>query len=180
MDRWESLIQPVRETGGLRFSDIKGELLDALNELNSAWGSAKIEEGMYRQKGNRFRDLIIALIQSQCAAELKERRVRGLTDLHTIDIIYPITGDPAVVVEVKMLGTPSHLTQGGTYRPERGGAVDLDKRLKEVKYTPIDLKLRYSGTVIGQWDQWVKRASPSSIRYGLAILANGSAIAWRG
>ena len=59
-----------------------------------------------------------------------------------------------------MLGTPAHTLANERQKPERGGAVDLDKRLKEVKYTPIDLKLKHSGTRIGHWSRWLKSARP--------------------
>jgi hypothetical protein len=50
-----------------------------------------------------------------------------------------------------MAGTRAHATPSGVRRPERDGGVDLEKRLKEVKYTSVDLKLRYGGTQIGGW-----------------------------
>jgi len=154
------LTHRIRRTAGLRFIDVELDVLNAMQQMNNQWIAGTIEEGVYRQKGNRFRDLIIALIQSRCGVELKERRVKGLTDLHTIDIVYPEGGDPILACEVKMLGTPSHTLADGTTKPERGGAVDLDKRLKEVKYIPIDLKLEYTGTNVGDWRQWVKRSKP--------------------
>jgi hypothetical protein len=160
MTAWDALLDIVRTTSGIRFQEIEGDFLRAMEALNGQWRAGQIDEGTYRQKGNQWRDLIIELIRTRCSVGLRGRRLQGLTDLHVVDMAYPTEGDPVLAVEAKMLGTPAHLLADGRRKPERGGAVDLDKRLKEVKYTPIDLKLRYTGPDIGHWSEWLKGARP--------------------
>ncbi len=160
MEAWEAFIQEVRSREGLRFATIEGDFLRMMETMNSAWVAGELEEGVYRQKGNRWRDLIVELVRSRCMVTLQGRRIQGLTDIHAVDSAYPPIGDPVLVVEAKMLGTPAHTMPNGRRKPERGGAVDLDKRLKEVKYTPVDLKLKHTGTTVGEWDQWVKSSLP--------------------
>ena len=160
MEEWEAIIHKVQAIPGITFSQVEDDLLRAMEALNSRWRAGVIDEGVYRQKGNRWRDLITELVKARCSVTLRGRRIHGLTDLHVVDMAYPATGDPVLVIEAKMLGTPAHQTADGRYRPERGGGVDLDKRLKEVKYTPVDLKLRYTGMEVGDWKRWVKTARP--------------------
>jgi len=161
------------------FEDIRGKIMDLANKSNGLFSSIQrnfldimhfldtyrkkgiVPEGEYRQKGNLFRDLISGLIEKKCGFKLRDRKVLGLTDIHDLDLVFLI-GDKLILAgEVKMLGTPSHITSDGERKPPRGGSVDLDKRLKEVKYTAIDLKLRYGGVDIGRWNDWIARASPN-------------------
>lgn len=120
----------------------------------------RIPPGTYRQKGNRFRDLIRVLIRRRCGVDFFERDLEGLTDRHKVDLVFPARGPPLIGIEVKMAGRPGHTDEGGFQRPPRGGEVDLDKRLKEVKYTPIDLKLRETGTRVREWDEWIRDSVP--------------------
>lgn len=178
---WNTLIQKVQTTSGIRFQEIEDDFLQTMEALNSQWRVGQIDEGVYRQKGNRWRDLIIELVRSRCSVVLRGRKLQGLTDLHVVDMAYPTEGDPILAVEAKMLGTPAHLLANGRRKPERGGAVDLDKRLKEVKYTPIDLKLKYAGTDIGHWSRWLKGARPKfyslwACYLGVRELANAAAM----
>lgn len=157
------LIDGAEQTG-IRFQDIEDVFLDFMQAVNGLRRKGKFPAGQYRQKGNWWRDLMAALVKARCGVVMPDRRVEGLTDIHSLDMVYPDplgeVGAPLIVVEAKMLGSPEHIEPDGTRRPERGGAVDLDKRLKEVKYTPIDLRLKYTGLVASDWEEWNRTAIP--------------------
>jgi len=128
-----------------RFSDIQEEFLTVLYKLDEYRKEGAIPEGEYRQKGNAFRDLILALIKSRVGFKLRDMRVEGFTDEHDLDLGFYLNGVLYVGGQVKMIGSPPHSLRGER-KPERPTRADIDKRMKEVKYTPLDLKLKYSGT----------------------------------
>ncbi len=144
------------------FSKMRNEFLLALyEELDRFWKKGEITEGEYRQKGNVFRDFIIHLVwlRSDKKFKLRDMRVEGFTERHDLDLAYVCNEKLLVAGEVKMLGSPPH-RRGGETKPERATRKDLDKRLKEVKFTPVDLKLKYTGTNIGDWRAWIKNSIP--------------------
>lgn len=62
---WQALNKRIVK-GGLRWRDIEDELLSLLVQLDQLRREDRIQEGKYRQKGNYFRDTIIALVKAQC------------------------------------------------------------------------------------------------------------------
>ncbi len=163
LDLWNALLDRA-EQPGTRFQNIEEAFLEFMQAVNGLRREGEFPAGQYRQKGNWWRDLMAALVKARCGVVMPDRRVEGLTDVHSLDMVYPVplveVGTPMIVVEAKMLGSPEHIEPDGTRRPERGGAVDLDKRLKEVKYTPIDLRLKYTGPVVSNWEEWNRTAIP--------------------
>lgn len=158
---WDELICKAQFVPRERpFESLQDDFLVMMEGFDISGLPGRIPPGIYRQKGNRFKDLIGTLIRRRCNLNFIEREIEGLTDRHVVDLVFPARGSPEIAMEVKMAGRPEHIDEAGTKRPLRGGEVDLDKRLKEVKYTPIDLKLRYSGTVVKDWDSWVKESVP--------------------
>jgi len=145
---------------GLSFSNIKDDLLAILEQLDNLWRVGRIPQGKYRQKGNMYRDTIISLIIARCKSKgisisLKERALRGRTDLHKVDFAYPLEGDPVVAGEVKAIGSPEHIGFD-----ERHIGIDIDKRVKEVKYTPIDLKRKFDPLISKDWFTWIDETQP--------------------
>jgi hypothetical protein len=136
-----------------RFGDIQEEFLAILHELDEHRREGTVPEGEYRQKGNAFRDLILALIESRFGFKLRDMRVEGFTDEHDLDLGFYFNGVLYVGGQVKMIGGPPHILRGERM-PERPTRADIDKRMKEVKYTPLDLKLKYSGTDLRKWASW--------------------------
>lgn len=165
MEYLEAIRRSVRglvSRPNVRFSDIEDEFLMILyKDLDKYRMRGLVPEGQYRQKGNVFRDLILALIKSQSGFELRDMRVEGFTDRHNIDLGFYLNGVLYVAGQVKMLGSPAHRLPSGEFKPERTTRADIDKRIKEVKYTPIDLKLKYSGVNIGNWEEWVRSSIPT-------------------
>ena len=160
---WRSLNARITSSR-LDFSDVLDELMDVLWVIK--WRDGNVEPGVYRQKGNYYRDTIISLVKvrvkSQCdlEVELGEARLRGKTDhVHKVDFAYIRNNAALVAGEVKAIGSPLHRVGGRLY-PERNINIDIDKRLKEVKYTPIDLKRLTDPEVSGGWSRWIRETRP--------------------
>ncbi len=87
----------------------------------------------------------------------------GRSDKHAVDLaaFESSTGGPILVLagETKMIGSPPHATKSEHY-PERTISIDIDKRTKEVKYTPIDLKRVNDPEVSGGWSSWLNKTKP--------------------
>jgi len=173
--RWKMLNYRIVQEK-LRWKDIQGELLDLLAELDQLRREDRIPEGRYRQKGNYFRDTIIALIKAHCGFELRERELPGKTDVHRVDFSYlqdaedPRRGFVLLAGEAKAMGSPEH-KRGGKRYPERTLTIDIDKRIKEVKYTSIDLKRRSDPQVTKEWAEFIMETPPAFFAGWLMRLA---------
>lgn len=162
----------------LRWEDINERLLHITQEIDNLRKTDRIPEGIYRQKGNIFRDTVAALVESRCNIKLTERRVHGRTDKHVIDLTLTndqshkqVTADAIVVAgEAKMIGGPKHERGGKSYR-ERTIQIDIDKRAKEVKYTPIDLKRFVKPKAEAGWRNLIEETSPAFFSAWLMRLA---------
>lgn len=158
---------------GIRFSDIQEEFLTILYEnLDRYRKQGIVPEGEYRQKGNAFRDLILAIIQSQTGLELRGMKIEGFTDKHDLDLGFYLHDVLYIAGQVKLLGSPAHKLLSGEFKPERMARADIDKRIKEVKYTPVDLKLRYGGKEVGRWDDWIRGSIPRFYSFWGCRIAN--------
>ena len=149
--------------GKLKWDDIKDKLLEIISAMDNLWENGKIPEGEYRQKGNHFKDTVIALVKAQCGINVTGKKVKGRTDKHAVDLCYfkgKSNGGVLIIAgEAKMLGSPKHLMDRRTY-PERTITIDIDKRSKEVKYTPIDLKRLNDPEVVTGWKKWIDETKP--------------------
>ncbi len=162
---WENLNHRIVQQR-LRWEQIQEELLNILAELDRLRREDRIPEGRYRQKGNYFRDTIIALVKASCGFELRERELPGRTDKHRVDVSYlqndenPRQGFVLLAGEAKAMGSPEHEREGKRY-PERTLTIDIDKRVKEVKYTSIDLKRLADPQVSIGWDRFIRETPPA-------------------
>lgn len=161
----------------LRWRDIQEELLNILAELDQLRREDRIPEGKYRQKGNYFRDTIIALVKARCGYSLRERELLGKTDVHRVDLSYiqdvenPERGVLILAGEVKAMGSPGHKRDDRHY-PERTITIDIDKRIKEVKYTSVDLKRLIDPQVSKGWDKFIANTPPAFFTAWLMRLAS--------
>ena len=67
---------------------------------------------------------------------------------------------PIIAGEAKMLGSPAHIRASGERYPERPISIDLDKRIKEVKYTSVDLKRKFGISFAEGWTKWIDKSYP--------------------
>jgi hypothetical protein len=161
MTTWNDLLTHIAATPTARFRECQEEFLIVAQTYNDLWVKGELDQGMYRQKGSQWQRVITSIVEARTEVTLDPRELEGLTGIHRPDIVYQQPdGTPLVVGEAKMLGTRGHWTPEGVWRPDRGCSVDIEKRLKEVKYTPVDLKLRYGGTRVGDWRKWIKDSLP--------------------
>jgi hypothetical protein len=163
--QWDILNEKIRNRG-LGWSDIQGHLLEVIKDIDKLRREDQIEEGTYRQKGNRFGDTLRALIQARCGVNMPDGHVEGRTDRHDVDLVWIQEGRLKIAIEAKMIGSPSHLRHGTLYQ-ERSIGIDIDKRIKEMKYTGIDLKRHTSPQNIGTWSTWRNNTPP---RFAAALL----------
>ena len=120
-------------------------------------------EGVYRNKGNWYSDLIALLLGNRTSQKIAPRsRVIGFSQLHQIDVAWPDRSskpiqDPLICLETKVTGAPSY---GST--KERKAMADWTNRRKELKFAATDLKLnrRQSETNIDHWDVWRLQEKP--------------------
>lgn len=163
--RWKSLNRRIVRRK-LRWEDIQEELLDILVELDALRRQGRIPEGQYRQKGNDFRDTVIALVRARCGIALKERMLYGKSDVFRVDLSYVLPSSdlkrsPILLAgEVKAIGSPEHRGKGWQY-PERTVSIDIDKRIKEVKYISVDLKRRADPEVRLGWSHFIQKTLPA-------------------
>lgn len=99
----------------------------------------------------------------------KDSQLFGKLD---VDICYPKQDPPKIAGEVKALGTPPHPKNDNK---ARDGSSDLHKRLREVAFTSMDLKVAYSGPQpIQSFQNWIDTTSPGYFSFW-AIRANDDA-----
>ncbi len=105
-------------------------------------------------------------MKARCGFELRERELPGKTDVHRVDLSYlqdpedPRRGFVLLAGEAKAMGSPEH-ERGGKRYPERTLTIDIDKRIKEVKYTSIDLKRRSDPQVTKEWAEFITETPPA-------------------
>src|SRR6266567_2345381 len=131
--QWRSLNHEI-VLKKLKWSDIGQRLLGLISETDALWRDGKVAAGIYRQKGNLFRDTVISLVQARCGLRIEGRKVPGRSDKHAVDLaaFESSTGGPILVLagETKMIGSPPHATKSEHY-PERTISIDIDKRSKD-------------------------------------------------
>jgi hypothetical protein len=154
---------------GKKFEEVEDEILDTLWDLDGRLQTGEISMETYRNdKGNWWMDVISQAITNASGVEVKPNHVRGASETHHVDLAFTSESGPIVCVEVKAQGNPGYMLRG-EQKPERRIQSDIDKRLKEVKYTSIDLKRRYDmggvSSVLSldrekDWLDWKQKALP--------------------
>lgn len=179
MPTWENLFELIRNTPNVRFRDVRETFLDIAQAYNELWIAGELDEGLYRQKGTRWQQVIMTIITARMGVVFTGGGIEGLTSTHRPDMaLLRDDGVPLMAGEAKMAGTRAHIMPSGVRRPERGGSVDLEKRLKEVKYTSVDLKLRYAGTQIGEWQEWIRSSLPHFYSFWAFLIAGRDRPEW--
>lgn len=167
---WEDIVNEITGHPNVRLADVLPDVLQVAADMNHLWVRGLLAEGKYRQKGARWNRLLREILVARTGVNVGERTLAVLTGLHRVDLAPLDSVLPAFTAEVKVLGTPAHRTAAGEQHPARGGSADLEKRLKEVKHTAVDLKLYYGGTTVGEWDDWIARAKPLFYSFWIFLL----------
>ena len=169
----------------VKFEQIEDELLDTLWELDAKLQAGAIAMESYRNdKGNWWTEIIRKIIQRAADVEVKPASITGTSETHNVDLVLIRASVPMVCVEVKAQGNPGYLLRKET-KPERRIQSDIDKRLKEVKYTSVDLKRKYGrsgGDKIlsldkeQDWIEWKDNAQPKFYAIWLGRRATGESV----
>jgi hypothetical protein len=151
------------------FEEVENEILNTLWDLDMRLQTGEIPMETYRNnKGNWWTDLVGQAIINACNIEVRPESIRGASETHNVDLVFAGKSGPVVCVEVKAQGNPGYVLRRER-KPERRMQSDIDKRLKEVKYTSMDLKRKYDrGRVNGilsldeeqDWLEWKQKALP--------------------
>lgn len=80
---------------------------------------------------------------------------------------------PVIAGEVKVIGSLPHRIGNRIY-PERNINIDINKRVKEVKYTPVDLKRKYDPVVSKPWIRWIEETRPKFYTFWLLRLGSSN------
>lgn len=140
-------------------------------DANIASGLADMAD-LQNGKGDFFNDLIALLLENCAGVELFSRgKVPGLIiPNHNLDVTYPSSGTIKFLLEAKAVGTPKHPGSPKAKPMGRSGSADLDKRVKEIGFKTIDLKLEHSriasseghspNSMTGDLSAWLKQSDP--------------------
>lgn len=120
-------------------------------DRNVASGAADMGD-LQNGKGDFFNDLLALLLENCAGVQLYSRgKVPGLIiPRHNLDVTFPRNGPIEFILEAKALGTPKHPGSPRAKAVGRGGAADVDKRIKEIGFKTIDLKAEYARIMAGQ------------------------------
>jgi hypothetical protein len=94
-------------------------------------------------KGDFFNDVLAVLLEHCSEKQLHTRpNVPGLSfKNHGLDVAYPAEGPIRFTIETKATGVPKHPRNPKQKNlAGRGGAADLEKRIKEAAFKNIDIK----------------------------------------
>lgn len=166
----------------VKFEEIEDELLDTLWDLDAKLRAGAIAMVPYRNdKGNWWTETIREVIQRAADVEVKPASIIGTSEIHNVDLALVSASVPIVCVEVKAQGNPGYLLRR-EMKPERRIQSDIDKRLKEVKYTSVDLKRKYGRGGVDKilsldkeqdWIEWKDNAQPKFYAVWLGRRATG-------
>jgi hypothetical protein len=160
----------MREMGARTFLEVEPIYLQAMRAFDDLVAAGAADQGDIRNgKGDFFNDML-ALLLANCSGKKlhSQPAVPGLSFVnHKLDVAYPASGKVDLVIETKASGLPKHPGNKKQTNPEgRGGAADLEKRIKEASFKNIDIKAdraRLAGEGRGPTSDlgnWIKTAPP--------------------
>jgi hypothetical protein len=169
------LLNRIRtEYVGIR--QIENDLLRVLWDLDRDLQTHTVSAETYRNsKGNWWQDIVRGIIQHSVNVNIETQSIAGASETHKVDLSVIRESQPIICMEAKAQGNPGY-RQGTELKPERRIQSDIDKRLKEVKYTSIDLKRNYGRRVSDRslsfdreedWINWKDSAYPKFYAFWL-------------
>jgi hypothetical protein len=157
---FEDLLRRVHDDRTNSWSEIAHAFLRIVEQFDREYGEGNRSTGWYQSKARYFNDLIVQLLSNQSSKEIAKRRKKDskLFGRLDVDICYPGKGDPTIAGEVKALGTPPHPRNNHL---ARRGSADLHKRIREVAFTSLDIKVAYApATPIKSFQAWIDTVPP--------------------
>jgi hypothetical protein len=171
---FEELVSRIQRGEISKWSAIENEFIRAVEGFDSEYRTGDRSMGWYQSKARYFNDIVVSLLTNLSKREISTRKKKDsqLFGKLDVDICYPEKDPPRIAGEVKALGTPPHPANKNR---ARSGSNDLHKRLREVAFTSMDLKVAYSGPQpITSFQHWIDSTSPGYFSFW-AIRANDEA-----
>lgn len=128
------------------WAQVENEWLDAMSAIDTLVAAGVADKGDWQNcKGDVFNDLLALILENCAQVELLTRHfIPGLIRAnHNLDVTYPAEGVAQFLLEAKALGNPKHPGSEAEKDIGRRGSADVDKRVHEVAFKVIDLKLEY-------------------------------------
>lgn len=167
--------------------EVEGLFLRAMEQFDSNVSIGDTEQGERQNgKGDFLNDLLALLLENCSGVQLYSRgKVPGFViPSHNLDVTFPRRGAIEFVLEAKALGTPKHPGSKKEKAIGRRGSADIDKRMKEVGFKTIDLKVEFSRklaetggdapAISGDLVSWLRSVKPRSYVFLAARIVNAS------
>jgi hypothetical protein len=181
----QRVISRVRAERITLWSVIEDDFLAAMTSFDTDFVAGRnVMKEDYKTKGTFFNDVIAALVANRTGKHVGSRGKRAGTALkrHDVDLVYPsptgisateaINLHPVICAETKIAGTPPHDANKGSGADGRPANQDLDKRVREMIATCIDLKLRWGGGPLTIDDDGISTAAPTYLVFYACRVAN--------
>jgi hypothetical protein len=175
---FRSLLDRVEAEGIATFAEIEADFVAAMAAFDRHIAAGDFTSGQNQNKGLFFNELIARLIERCAGLGVAQRGKRPGILLPTVDVdlCYPPdpTIRPAMIAEVKMVGTPKHPRSPQAGIMGRPASADVDKRIREIALNVIDLKLadvKGGTTSIGDITSWIQETRPRFFAlFGLRVI----------
>jgi len=149
------------------FADVEQDFVEAMSAFDHRVAAGDFTSGQNQNKGLFFNELVARLIERCAGFGVAQRGKRPGILLPTVDVDLCFPQDPgtrpAVIAEVKMAGTPKHPKSPQAGPMGRPASADVDKRIREIALSVIDLKLadvQGGTTSIGDITSWIQGTRP--------------------
>jgi hypothetical protein len=172
---FQALLDRVATSGAGTFAAVEAEFLAAMGAFDLQVAAGTLSSGENQAKGQFLVELVALLAENRSGVDLARRARRpGVLLQHVdVDLCHPLTGTPELVVEAKMAGTPKHPGSPTAGPLGRRASADVDKRVRELALSVIDLKLGSMGGefVIGDVPAWLRETLPRFVAvFGLRVI----------
>jgi len=164
---FRELLDAVTREGIDTFSALEARFVAAMSAFDTLQAAGELSSGQNQNKGLFFNELMGRLLE-RCAGVgvAKRGKRRGvLLDNVDVDLCFPASGPPLVIAETKMGGTCQHPGNAGRTPVEgRRASADTAKRVREIAFNVIDLKLADAAggsAPIGDVATWIQQQRPA-------------------
>lgn len=164
---FRELLDAVTLEGIDTFSALETRFVAAMSAFDTLQAAGELSSGQNQNKGLFFNELMGRLLE-RCAGVgvAKRGKRRGvLLENVDVDLCFPASGPPLVIAETKMGGTCQHPGNARKTPVEgRRASADTTKRVREIAFNVIDLKLADAAggsAPIGDVATWIQQQRPA-------------------